>query len=106
MSSDLLTMVVYAWRDEAFSREHLTLELASRLPHLDDPALGVLLSNLVEEKKLSLSIDDRDLNHFSLNPSCNATYLMLHNRTWVVHHVDASAMRCMWEIDSATRACA
>eukprot|EP00928_Gymnodinium_smaydae_P017956 TRINITY_DN16844_c0_g1_i1.p1 TRINITY_DN16844_c0_g1~~TRINITY_DN16844_c0_g1_i1.p1 ORF type:complete len:840 (-),score=175.41 TRINITY_DN16844_c0_g1_i1:76-2556(-) len=105
MSADLLTMVAEVWRGElAHARaagSNVSLELAKRLPHPDDPALGVALSNLVDQDKLSLNIDDRDLNHFALNPSCNATYLNIHRRTWAVHHVDVKAMRCMWAIDQA-----
>jgi len=100
MSSDLLAMVVDVWRAELLRGDNLSLALARRLPHPDDPALGVALSNLVERDQLSLNIDDRDLNHFSLNPSCNATYLNIHNKTWAVHHVNADAMRCMWAVDS------
>merc|ERR1712190_64428 len=105
MSANLLAMVSDVWRGELLRHRNVSLALAKRLPHPDDPALGVALSNLVEQDHLSLNIDDRDLNHFSLNPSCNATYLNVHNRTWAVHHVDADAMRCMWLIDSEVADC-
>lgn len=104
MSADLLTFIADVWRGEVRlngGHENITLDLAHRLPHPDDPALGLVLSDLVDVGELSLNIDDRDLNTFSLNPSCNATYLNIHNRTWVVHHVDSEAMRCMWAIDAA-----
>jgi len=101
MSADLLAMVVDVWRGELMRHKNVSLELASRLPHPDDPALGIALANLVDQDQVSLNLDDRDLNAFALNPSCNATYLNIHNRTWVVHHVDARTMRCMWAIDSS-----
>ena len=49
--------------------------LTERLPHPDDPALGVTIAHLVDQKKVSVAIDDRDLNHFAMNPSCNATFM-------------------------------
>eukprot|EP00747_Dinoflagellata_sp_TGD_P017516 gnl/TRDRNA2_/TRDRNA2_125869_c0_seq2.p1 gnl/TRDRNA2_/TRDRNA2_125869_c0~~gnl/TRDRNA2_/TRDRNA2_125869_c0_seq2.p1 ORF type:complete len:200 (-),score=29.26 gnl/TRDRNA2_/TRDRNA2_125869_c0_seq2:17-616(-) len=105
MSADLLAMVVDVWRGELMRHKNYSLALASRLPHPDDPALGVALGNLVDQDQLSLNIDDRDLNVFALNPSCNATFLGLHNRTWAVHHVDVEAMHCMWAIDGAAEEC-
>merc|ERR1711879_320001 len=89
MSADLLAIVVDVWHGELVRHRNLSLSLASRLPHPDDPAIGVALSNLVEHDLVSINLDDRDVNHFALNPSCNATYLNIHNRTWVVHHVDS-----------------
>lgn len=50
---------------------------------------------------VSVAVDDRDLNHFALNPSCNATFMKIHNRTWVVHHVTPEAMKCFWSIDES-----
>lgn len=102
MSADLVTMVADVWLGEL--RHHLNaslVDLLSKVPHPDDPALGVALNNLVEFDRLSLNIDDRDLNSFALNPSCNATFLNITSRTWVVHHVDPEAIRCMWAIDVA-----
>eukprot|EP00930_Biecheleria_cincta_P032599 TRINITY_DN22603_c0_g4_i1.p1 TRINITY_DN22603_c0_g4~~TRINITY_DN22603_c0_g4_i1.p1 ORF type:complete len:785 (+),score=92.12 TRINITY_DN22603_c0_g4_i1:254-2356(+) len=100
MSSDLLTLVIDAWIAElASAGGEVSLELAGRLPHPDDPALGVAMSNIVDSGALSLALDDRDLNHFALNPSCDATYLNIHERTWVVHHVTPHAMRCFWGLD-------
>jgi len=106
MSADLLSLVAAAWRGELERYGGgLTLELASRLPHPDDPALGVALAGLVDRDQFSLNVDDRDLNVFALNPSCNASYLNMHRRTWAVHHVSAGAMRCMWALDSAAGGC-
>eukprot|EP00927_Polykrikos_kofoidii_P047777 TRINITY_DN42062_c0_g1_i1.p1 TRINITY_DN42062_c0_g1~~TRINITY_DN42062_c0_g1_i1.p1 ORF type:complete len:891 (-),score=112.60 TRINITY_DN42062_c0_g1_i1:27-2549(-) len=103
MSADLVSMVAQLWQNELDQHDgNVSMELAARLPHPDDPALGVALSRLVSEDNMSLNIDDRDLNVFALNPSCNATYLMIHSRTWVVHHVDSKTMRCMWAIDNST----
>lgn len=102
MSSDLLTLVVDAWIAElAAVSGRVSLELAGRLPHPDDPALGVAMMNIVDSGVLSLAVDDRDLNHFALNPSCNATYLNIHQRTWVVHHVTPDAIRCFWSLDKS-----
>lgn len=107
MSTDLLAFVVRVWRGELthHTDTNLSLDLADRLPHPDDPALGVTLAGLVEAENLTLNIDDRDVNLFSLNPSCNATYLNIHSRIWVVHHVNSSTMRCMWAIDSLAGDC-
>merc|ERR1711879_258969 len=79
------------------------MEVAAELPHPDDPALGVVLNSLVDQDGMSLNIDDRDLNVFALNPNCNATYLNMHSRIWVVHHVTPDAMRCMCSIDSQAK---
>merc|ERR1712061_354243 len=49
-------------------------------------------------------LDDRDFNSFSLNPSCNSTFSNIHNRTWVVHHVQPDTMRCMWKLDTMEEA--
>merc|ERR1712203_424261 len=78
-------------------------ELSEQQPHPDDPALGIVISNLVTSG-LSVNLDDRDLNMFSLNPSCNSTFSNLHNRTLVVHHVTPSIMHCMWAVDEAAAA--
>merc|ERR1712187_974705 len=99
-------LVVNVWRKDVTHNANLTIALAKKLPHPDAPALGVLLASLVNQNQLSINLDDRDLNHFSLNPSCNATYLNMHRYTWVVHHVDAEAMHCMWAIDNAAGDCA
>ncbi|CAK9020416.1 unnamed protein product [Durusdinium trenchii] len=100
MSHDLLTHVADWWAEQLDALgEAVSLELAKRLPHPDDPALGVAIAQLVDRGLLSVAVDDRDLNHFALNPSCNATYLNIHNRTWVVHHVTPQAMECFWSID-------
>lgn len=106
MSSDLLAMIVSTWQEELVRHRNISLALASRLPHPDDPALGITLENLVEQGHTSLNLDDRDLNVFALNPSCNATYLGMHNRTWVVHHVDVDTIQCMWAIDLVAGKCA
>merc|ERR1712039_1102608 len=76
--------------------------LAKQLPHPDDPALGIVISNLVAEG-FFVNLDDRDFNVFSLNPSCNSTFSSLHGRTWVVHHATAPILRCMWALDVAGR---
>eukprot|EP00434_Breviolum_minutum_P023335 symbB.v1.2.020585.t1/scaffold1691.1/size105682/2 len=101
MSGDLLTLVSDLWKTQLEQLEDakVTLDLAKRLPHPDDPALGVLMASLVDAGDINVAVDDRDLNHFALNPSCNATYLKIHNRTWVVHHVTPEAMECFWSID-------
>jgi len=100
MSADLLAMVVDVWHGELLRHKNISIALANKLPHPDDPALGVALANLVDQDIVSLNVDDRDLNIFSLNPSCNATYLNIHKRTWAIHHVSADAMHCMWAIDN------
>merc|ERR1712070_772884 len=53
---------------------------------------------------MSLNLDDRDFNSYSLNPSCNSSFSNIHNRTWVVHHVEPEVMRCMWKLDTAVEA--
>jgi len=99
MSADLLGEVVKAWRVDVVNIGDVDAKaLADRLPHPDDPALGIVLANLVAQG-LSINLDDRDFNVFSLNPSCNSTFSNIHERTWVVHHVSSSVMKCMWAID-------
>ncbi|CAE8716769.1 unnamed protein product [Polarella glacialis] len=102
MSVDLLGEIVSRWKGEIHSDPDSILDesVANQLPHPDDPALGVVISNLVHEG-MSINLDDRDFNQFSLNPSCNSSFSNIHNRTWVVHHVSAETLRCMWAVDSA-----
>ena len=57
--------------------------LALTLPHPDDPMMGIFVENLVD-KGTFVNVDDRDWNLFSLNPTCEARFSMLHERTWVV----------------------
>ncbi|CAJ1337208.1 unnamed protein product [Effrenium voratum] len=99
MSADLLARLSDVWAAQLREVEDVTLQLAKSLPHPDDPAIGVIMASLVDMGDISLAVDDRDLNHFALNPSCNATYLNIHNRTWVIHHVTPEAMQCFWSID-------
>merc|ERR1712032_1581518 len=105
MSADLLGEVVVRWKREVDDQRGgvLDVRVADQLPHPDDPALGVVISNLVNEG-MSINLDDRDFNSFSLNPSCNSTFSNIHNRTWVVHHVKPETMRCMWALDTAVGA--
>merc|ERR1712187_828282 len=73
---------------------------ANQIPHPDDPAVGVVVTGLVR-RGVSVNLDDRDFNSFSLNPSCNSTFSNIHEHTWAVHHVNPETMRCMWAIDEA-----
>eukprot|EP00439_Symbiodinium_sp_Y106_P031681 s1295_g3.t2 len=109
MSADLVAAIVEAFNADV---EELRLERAGEIlgeaaantvPHPDDPAVGVLIAGLVQGG-MSINLDDRDFNSFSLNPSCNSTFSNIHNRTWVVHHVQPETMRCMWELDTAEAA--
>ena len=100
MSVDLMGAVL-----EQFSREirdrGVELEVAAEvLPHPDDPAIGVAIAALVSGG-MSVNLDDRDFNSFSLNPACNSTYSNINNKTWVVHHVKPDTMVCMWKLDAA-----
>ncbi|CAE8666489.1 unnamed protein product [Polarella glacialis] len=105
MSADLLGEVVADFMEDVISQPKSVLDqsTADTMPHPDDPAIGVIVTGLVK-KGMSVNIDDRDFNSFSLNPSCNSTFSNMHNRTWVVHHVQPETMRCMWELDSAENA--
>ncbi|CAE7846869.1 GALT1 [Symbiodinium necroappetens] len=105
MSADLVAAIVEAFNADVEERagEVLGEAAANTVPHPDDPAVGVLIAGLVQGG-MSINLDDRDFNSFSLNPSCNSTFSNIHNRTWVVHHVQPETMRCMWELDTAEAA--
>merc|ERR1711957_736249 len=103
MSRDLLELISNWWLDaisDAPQDALLDETTAEQLPHPDDPALGVVLAGFVRNG-LSLNIDDRDFNAYSLNPSCSSQFSNMHNQTWVVHHVDPSTWQCMWALDMA-----
>ncbi|CAD7949927.1 unnamed protein product [Amoebophrya sp. A120] len=102
MSSDLLEKVVEAFREEenAYKKggDANLAELARTIPHPDDPMMGIFVENLVD-RGTNINVDDRDWNLFSLNPSCDAKFSMLHERTWIIHHVNAETMDCFFDID-------
>eukprot|EP00930_Biecheleria_cincta_P014533 TRINITY_DN12466_c0_g1_i1.p1 TRINITY_DN12466_c0_g1~~TRINITY_DN12466_c0_g1_i1.p1 ORF type:complete len:778 (-),score=68.96 TRINITY_DN12466_c0_g1_i1:204-2537(-) len=102
MSADLLAEVVADFIHDVDAQPGVRLDEASAemLPHPDDPAVGVVIRGLMQ-KGMSINLDDRDFNSFSLNPACNSTFSNIHNRTWIVHHVKPETMRCMWELDTA-----
>jgi hypothetical protein len=101
MSSDLLDKVVDAWVDERNHFEKFTLkDMSSVMPHPDDPLLGVLIENLVDQGAF-VNIDDRDWNVYSLNPSCNSKFSMMHDRTWLIHHATPQVLECAFRTDMA-----
>lgn len=53
----------------------------------------------ISEGEVFINLDDRDINRFSLNPSCNASFYPMHDRSWVVHHIRPEVMECMWAVD-------
>ncbi len=57
-------------------------KLALQLPHPDDPMMGIFVENMVDRGTF-VNVDDRDWNLFSLNPSCESRFSMMHERTWV-----------------------
>eukprot|EP00928_Gymnodinium_smaydae_P001503 TRINITY_DN10549_c0_g1_i1.p1 TRINITY_DN10549_c0_g1~~TRINITY_DN10549_c0_g1_i1.p1 ORF type:complete len:346 (+),score=79.26 TRINITY_DN10549_c0_g1_i1:98-1039(+) len=99
MSADLLGAVVAEFFEDVPPGTVLDERTANRMAHPDDPALGVVIRSLVR-KGIAVNLDDRDFNSFSLNPSCSSTFSNIHNRTWVVHHVQPETMRCMWNLDN------
>ncbi|CAK9015583.1 unnamed protein product [Durusdinium trenchii] len=105
MSADLVAATVKEFMADREEQPDVPLDeaAADHLPHPDDPAVGVLIAGLVQ-RGMSINLDDRDFNSFSLNPSCNSTFSNIHNRTWVVHHVQPETMRCMWDLDNAEEA--
>ncbi|CAJ1432471.1 unnamed protein product [Effrenium voratum] len=72
MSADLVAATVREFREDLQEQPDIPLdeEAANRLPHPDDPAVGVLIAGLVRQG-MSINLDDRDFNSFSLNPSCS-----------------------------------
>merc|ERR1711879_267491 len=104
MSADLVGEIVKKWKEDLGDQPDVgifTEAVAEQLPHPDDPALGIVIANLVSDG-YSINLDDRDFNMFSLNPSCNSTFSNIHNRTLVVHHVGSDTMHCMWSIDRSS----
>jgi len=71
----------------------------------DDPCIGVHLRQLLfdSEKPLpSLTVDDFNNGVFAMEPSCNENlWSKITAKTWVVHHVTADQIRCMWNADRA-----
>mmetsp|Transcript_168515 Transcript_168515/g.535902 ORF Transcript_168515/g.535902 Transcript_168515/m.535902 type:complete len:819 (-) Transcript_168515:69-2525(-) len=102
MSADLMGLLVADFLEEISAQPGAVLDerAANSMPHPDDPAVGVLVTSLVR-RGISVNLDDRDLNSYSLNPACNSTFSNIHNRTWIVHHVKPETMRCMWNLDTA-----
>eukprot|EP00392_Amoebophrya_sp_AT5.2_P016755 g17051.t1 len=86
--------------EQAYAKEGDTdlQEMARTIPHPDDPMMGIFVENLVD-RGTPINVDDRDWNLFSLNPSCDAKFSMLHERTWIIHHVTAETMDCFFAID-------
>ncbi|CAL1147087.1 unnamed protein product, partial [Cladocopium goreaui] len=82
MSVDLVAATVKEFMADREDQPDIPLDevAASSLPHPDDPAVGVLIAGLVQ-RGMSVNLDDRDFNSFSLNPSCNSTFSNIHNRT-------------------------
>ncbi|CAE7467940.1 GALT3, partial [Symbiodinium sp. CCMP2456] len=72
MSADLVAAIVEAFNADVEDRagEVLGEAAANTVPHPDDPAVGVLIAGLVQGG-MSINLDDRDFNSFSLNPSCS-----------------------------------
>lgn len=102
MSADLLGGVVAGFLEDVETRPGAVLDetSANKMAHPDDPAIGVIIADLVGNG-MSINLYDRDFNSFSLNPACNSTFSNIYNRTWVVHHVKPETMRCMWALDTA-----
>lgn len=68
----------------------------------DDPSLGVHLRQLVLHSGMSLQLDDRGASsRFAMTPTCRArvAYNPLRRTTWVVHHVSARTILCMFRKD-------
>lgn len=74
-----------------------------RMIYGDDPCIGVHLRQLLfdpEEPLPSLTLDDFDNKVFAMEPSCHPNlWSRMNNRTWVVHHVTPTQIRCMWDVD-------
>ena len=88
--------VVVALADMSFS---------GKLPLIfgDDPCLGVHLRFLRHDRLglPMLTLDDRDSYRiFAMEPSCNAElWSHVTPRSWVIHHVSAEQVECMWDAD-------
>ena len=67
--------------------------------HPDDPALGTYLFGLVQARKTFIQIDDRDENRIALNPFCFHQFSRMHSKIWAIHHLNASQLFCMFNID-------
>eukprot|EP00928_Gymnodinium_smaydae_P039019 TRINITY_DN26760_c1_g1_i2.p1 TRINITY_DN26760_c1_g1~~TRINITY_DN26760_c1_g1_i2.p1 ORF type:complete len:397 (-),score=65.62 TRINITY_DN26760_c1_g1_i2:106-1296(-) len=72
----------------------------------DDPCFGVHLRQLLLDEEAPapfLALDDRDSYRvFAMEPSCNPSlWSYVTPRSWVVHHVTAQQLRCMWRADMA-----
>ena len=102
MSADLMNKVADAFEQEERpfrdSGDKGLSQLAKLIPHPDDPMMGIFVENLVDRGDF-VNVDDRDWNLYSLNPSCDARFSMLHDRTWVIHHIDEATMDCFFDVD-------
>merc|ERR1712224_441847 len=85
---------------------HLLAAAAKRWPQPavrgDDPSLGVYLRQVVLQTSQFLQLDDRGAaTHFAMEPTCEVegAYYALKPTTWVVHHVSAKTIRCMFQAD-------
>jgi hypothetical protein len=96
MSMDLLRLIAEQERIKPFAKIIV-----------EDVSYGYYVWQLVHERGLtSATFFDDDEKHFALDPKCctekshpNNCWNPLKDNTFVVHHVNATAVRCMYERD-------
>ncbi|CEM04165.1 unnamed protein product [Vitrella brassicaformis CCMP3155] len=66
----------------------------------DDITIGLWLWTLVfKHNKTGLQLDDRDRTRMAFEPKCGSPWAPIQNNTWMVHHVTAAHVQCMWRTD-------
>ena len=81
-----------------------TAGLLRRTIPFDDVAVGYWIRQLVKESRLRVQVDDKHEAHFAMHSVCthsDSDIPSITNQTWIVHHVNASQIECMWKIDTA-----
>ena len=70
-----------------------------RMIYGDDPTMGVHLRQLIMERDVPfINIDDFDsYENFAMHPSCTSKWSRVKNETWVIHHVNATQILCLWQ---------
>ena len=74
-----------------------------RMIYGDDPSMGVHLRQLIMDKDVAfVNIDDfASYKNFAMQPSCTSQWSSVKNETWVIHHVNATQISCLWASEQA-----
>ena len=85
--------------DIVYGISKLHRENGLRMIFGDDPSFGVHLRQLGSLVP-TITLDDfGSYSRFAMEPTCGKSWSPITNSTWVVHHVNATQIACMWQAD-------